>query len=346
MYSNKELLPTDTGDTAPENRLRDRFGRTLTYMRVSVTDRCNLKCSYCRPDGIFSALPHREILSYEELYRFIKIGVGMGLQKIRITGGEPLIRRGIAGFMAELSQMKGLRDLSITTNGIFLKHHLESLVSSGIKRINVSMDTLRRDRYRLITGFDGFHEAWEGIKQAEDMGVHPLKINMVVIRGVNDDEVQDMARLSIAHAYHIRFIEYMPIGLQKHSERESSLSFSEMKNTIESIGKLMPVPSSEFDGPARRYRFEDAKGEVGFISAMSDHFCRTCNRLRLTPSGYLKPCLLSDRKVDIKGPARNGATDQEIEQVFLNAVNRKPMEHLTETTQDDWVSDQMSSIGG
>jgi cyclic pyranopterin phosphate synthase len=319
----------------------------MTYMRVSITDRCNLRCMYCRPNGLFSAIPHREILSYEELYRIIGVAVGLGIEKIRITGGEPLVRRGAVEFMAELSRMKGLNDLALTTNGVFLKENLAGLVRSGLKRINISLDTLRPDRFRSVTGLDRFRDVWDGILLAEAMKIEPIKINMVVMRGVNHDEIVDMAKLSLSHGFHIRFIEYMPIGTGKQVDKSGmTVSVGEMKTRLSTIGSLEPVAGNCLDGPAKRFRFYGAKGEVGLISAMSDHFCHSCNRLRLTPSGALKPCLLSDRKEDIKNPVRRGVSDKELENIFVKAVNRKPRMHLSPADEGEWVTDLMSAIGG
>lgn len=329
-----------------EARFIDPHGRKISYLRVSVTDRCNLRCFYCRPNGIFEALPHKDILTYEEMYRLIKIGADLGIKKVRITGGEPLVRNGVVEFITELTKIKGLEDISLTTNGIYLNQHLEKLYSGGIKRINISMDTLKKDRYREITGADRFQEVWESIQLAEKINFQPVKINMVVIKGINDDEVKVMALLTMSHPYHIRFIEYMPVGIQKQKPGDYFVSSLKIKQQIEQIGKLIPISSHTFDGPAKMYQFENAPGKVGFISAMSNHFCGTCNRLRLTAAGYLKPCLLSNIKYDIKGPLRSGFSDNELADLFIKTINSKPMEHQLDSTAKSFISDQMSNVGG
>ena len=347
MENNREFkIRNIIGQSSSDKGLVDLSGRKISYMRVSVTDRCNLRCFYCRPGGIFRALPHQDILTYEELYRIIEIGVELGLKKIRITGGEPLIRRGITNFLSRLNRIKGIEDISITTNGIFLKQHLEKISRAGITRINISLDTLRRNRFKRITGTDGFENVWEAIQMAERFQFNPIKLNMVVAKGVNDDEVTDMAELSKIYPFHIRFIEYMPIGINNKLVEDYHVPIHEIKERLSRIGSLEPVPSGALDGPARRFRFDGGKGEIGFISAISDHFCQKCNRLRLTAEGVLKPCLLSTLKEDIRGPLRQGVSDNELKSIFINAVSKKPSRHCIGSHPDKCLPGQMSMIGG
>jgi len=325
--------------------LIDRFNRRINYLRISLTDRCNLRCIYCMPPEGERKLRHRDILRYEELLRIARIAIKLGINKIRLTGGEPLIRKGVQDFIPMLAGLSGLDDVSLTTNGVFLKDNLEILRTAGIKRINVSLDSLKRLNFKLITRFDHFNEVWEGIEKARHMGFSPIKINIVVMKGINDNEVLDFARLAIEQPYHIRFIECMPVGLQTNSMAFISNSDIE-KTLVTKFGPLMPVSHGRHDGPATRFRFDGGKGEIGFINAISDPFCKGCNRLRLTANGMLLPCLLSNDAVDIKGPLRMGCLDEELIEVFLKAVSLKPQCHPLNLEHDQRVYRKMCSIGG
>ena len=328
----------------PEMKLVDQYKRRLNYLRISVTDRCNMKCIYCMTHEKISKLPCREILRYEEIFRIARIFTHLGVSKIRITGGEPLVRKGICEFLSGLSSLEGLSDLSITTNGVFLKKKIKRIKSAGIRRLNISMDTLDKDKFRKITGIDAFNEVWEGIMLALDMGFDPVKLNVVALNGINDDELPDFARLSLSYPFQIRFIEYMPIGTSQMTFRQ--LLAPEIKNRISSVGRLYPVENISSDGPAKRYRFENAKGEIGFIRPISEHFCSSCNRLRLTASGNLKTCLLSDNETDLKSPLRNGCSDSELAEIIHKAVYNKPFEHPLVANNEGMISGQMSAIGG
>jgi cyclic pyranopterin phosphate synthase len=267
----------------------------LNYLRISITDRCNLKCIYCVPRDLIPRLSHDEILTYEEILKVVRVGVKLGISKIRVTGGEPLVRKGVYEFLAKLSRISGLTDLSLTTNAVALKDNLQRIKSAGIKRINVSLDTIKPEKFAKITGMDLFDQVWQGIEGALEMGFHPIKINVVALNGVNDEELIDMAQLSFDYPFHVRFIEYMPIG-QSQMGNGPLLLAPEIKKRISVLGHLIPVRNSANDGPAQRYRFDGAAGEIGFIHAMSHHFCDRCNRLRLTARGQLRPCLLSDHR--------------------------------------------------
>lgn len=327
------------------NNLTDRYNRHLNYLRISVTDRCNLRCVYCLPRNSVPKLSHTDILTYEEILRIVRVAVLLGISKIRITGGEPLVRKGICDFLKKLSETKELTDISITTNGVFLKENIEAIRSAGVKRINISLDTLNREKFKEITGQDCFDKVWESILLAEEAGFDPLKINVVALRGINDNELTDIASLSFSHPFHIRFIEHMPIGKAAYPHSDKGMLAPEIMDRLSCLGKLLPVPNGVNDGPAERYRFEGAKGEVGFIRPLSHHFCYKCNRLRLTASGRLRVCLLSDRQEDIKGPLRKGCSESELADIFLRAVRLKPFEHKL-TPHSEGVSAQMSAIGG
>jgi cyclic pyranopterin phosphate synthase len=235
----------------------------------------------------------------------------------------------VYNFLGQLTQIKGLTDVALTTNGIFLKQNIEKIRSANIRRINISLDTLDREKYAKTTGIDKFQQVWQGIELAHKLGFDPIKINVVALRGVNQDELANFARLSLSHPFHIRFIEYMPIG-QSHMNIEPPLLIPEIKDRIRKIGNLIDIQKDRYDGPAERYRFKGAQGEIGFIGALSCHFCDACNRLRLTASGGLRPCLLSDHQLDLKMPLRNGSSDNELADIFLAAVKNKPSGHHLE----------------
>lgn len=328
-----------------ELKLIDPYNRHLNYLRISITDRCNLKCIYCVPGDLIPRLSHDEILTYEEILRLVRIGIRLGISKIRVTGGEPLVRKGVYDFLADLSGLGGLADLSLTTNGVSLKANLNKIKAAGIKRINISLDTLNRTKFEHITGFDLFDQVWQGIEMALEMGFHPIKLNIVALNGINDDELTDMARLSFDYPLHIRFIEYMPIGESQIGNGPLLLA-PEIKKRISVLGSLMPVPKTMNDGPAQRYHFEGAAGEIGFIHALSHHFCDRCNRLRLTARGQLRPCLLSDHHEDVKGIMRTGGTDEQLAEIFFKAVRHKPSDHNLAMQNPSRVCGQMSSIGG
>ena len=327
------------------SKLIDKHNRHLNYLRISITDRCNLQCSYCIPRNLIPKLRHREILSYEEILRLIRISVYLGISKVRITGGEPLVRKGVHGFLEELTKINGLSDISLTTNGVFLKDNLEMIKAAGIKRINVSLDTLNRQRFKEITGHDVFNQVWGGIELAHKMGFDPIKLNVVVLKGINDDEFVDFARLTFSYPFHIRFIEYMPMGASRMMA-DRQMFAPEIKNHLSALGKLIPVARGINDGPAERFKFEGAKGEIGFICPISQHFCNTCNRLRLTASGQLRPCLLSDYQEDLKVALRKGYSDNELAEIILKAVRHKPSQHNLSMNSLAGLSGQMHAIGG
>ena len=325
--------------------LVDKYNRQLNYLRLSITDRCNLRCVYCAPGGMVPKLSHEDILRYEEILRIIKIGVRLGIKKVRLTGGEPLVRNGVYDFMAELVKVDGLSDVSLTTNGVLLKENISKIEAAGIRRINISLDTLNREKFRLISGYDHFDKVWDGIEKAYSMGFNPIKLNVVALKGYNDDEFLDLARLSFSYPFHIRFIEYMPIGNPQMKDRDYILA-DDIHSHLSALGKLEPIQKHLLDGPAERFRFEGAKGEIGFIRPMSRHFCRACNRLRLTANGQLRPCLLSDKQVDMKACLRSGCSDRELINIFIKAVEYKHEEHGYKRDGNLRVQDQMSGIGG
>lgn len=305
-------------------RLVDTHDRTVTYLRVSITDRCNLNCVYCNPSKYTQKLSHDAILTYEELLRVITIGADLGIHKIRITGGEPLVRKDACRFMGRVAAIPGITDLSLTTNGVLLDECAHRIREAGIRRINISLDSLDRKRFKIITGHDCFDRVWAGVMAALNAGFFPVKLNMVVMPGVNDDELADFAELLFQWPLHVRFIEQMPVKDHLQDFQEPLLAPEIRQRIADRVGALVPAGGTKDGTTAQRFTFAGAKGEIGFISPVSRHFCETCNRLRLTADGKLRPCLMADRAVDIKGPLRGGASDATIRQVFQEAVRQKP----------------------
>ncbi|MCU0599431.1 MAG: GTP 3',8-cyclase MoaA [Desulfobacterales bacterium] len=327
-----------------KNRLIDTHQRPINYLRISITDRCNLRCLYCNPEAKARKLEHREILRYEELLRIIRIGVSMGITKVRVTGGEPLVRKGCCDFLKQIAKIEGIEDLALTTNGVLLKDHIDRIADAGVKRLNISMDTLDPEKYARITGSDVFERVWDGILSAHQKGISPIKINMVVLAGINDEELIDFAKLSLDYPFHFRFIEYMPIG-RSIDLNTPPILLPAIKSRIEAIGELIPLQKNIHDGPAARFRFRDSRGEIGFISPVSRHFCAACNRLRVTADGHILSCLLSNITEDIKTPIRAGFLDEALREVFFNATRRKPLQRPVQISPLS-QTEQMISIGG
>jgi cyclic pyranopterin phosphate synthase len=298
------------------------------------------------PEEGIPLIPHEEILTYEEILRIVHVFAGEGISKIRLTGGEPLVRKGIVDFIFRLSQIEGIKDLSLTTNGILLKEFAQDLKQAGLKRINVSLDSLRRERFYQITRKDEFERVWEGIEEALRVGLFPLKINMVAIKGLNDDEIESFAQLTLHLPLTIRYIEYMPSGNGEEWREDNILTIPQIKNRLERIGNLVPIPSDQWDGPAKRFRIEGAFGEIGLIGPVSSHFCDDCNRLRLTSDGKIRTCLFSDEEIDIKELLRKGGSDRDLKERLLVAISTKPERHHINTYQFKKCQRNMSAIGG
>ena len=307
--------------------ITDRYQRRIDYLRVSITDRCNLRCIYCMPLQGVAKLDHRDILTYEEFLRLIRVAVNMGITKVRLTGGEPLVRKGVIDFCRRLAEIVGLQSLSITTNGVLLEEFAQDVYASGIRRVNVSLDTLQSQKFLRITRRDEFHKVWRGIQAAKEAGLNPIKINVVVMRGINDDEVLDLAKLTLDSPFHVRFIEFMNIGSNDEAVLQHYVSTDDILAKLSEFAPLEQVIVRQTNGPARHFRWPDAKGRIGIISPISHHFCPTCNRLRLTADGKLRNCLFSDQEVDIKSPLRSGATDSELSEIIRVSIDNKPEKH-------------------
>jgi len=322
--------------------------RSINYLRISVTDRCNFRCRYCVPSSPFSVIEHKKIARYEEILRITRLACDLGITKLRITGGEPFVRKGILSFLKELCNMESLKDISITTNGALLnREKIKSLIHMGIKRLNFSLDTLDPARFAAITGRDRFHRVWDSIVTAHSLGISPIKINTVALRGFNDDEIETIAALTLKYPFHIRFIEYMPMGNSNVEKNQQILTQEIQDKIVSSLGPLLPLAREENDGPAKKFKLANARGIVGFITPISSHFCSECNRLRLTSRGTLRPCLLNDYEKDILVPLRNGASDQELKMIIESALTHKPLFHsLDGQTAKNIPISHMTSIGG
>lgn len=310
--------------------LSDSFQRPINYLRVSVTDRCNFRCVYCMPEEGVPWMPHNDILTYEELLTIVRTAAEMGISRVRITGGEPLVRLGIVDFVRMLAGIPGLTDISMTTNAIYLAKYGADLKKAGLDRVNISLDTLQPEKFkkicRGINKDDGLAKVLAGIEVARQVGLNPVKINMVVMDGVNDNEILDFARKTITDDWHVRFIELMPYtGHDGQTPR--GISAREIKKRLDPLGKMEPYKHEKGNGPARYYRFPGAKGTVGFITAISEHFCVSCNRLRLTADGKLRPCLMSETMIDLREPLRKGISNGELKKLIQAAVQAKPLEH-------------------
>lgn len=331
--------------TSDQPPLVDAFQRRVTYMRVAVTDRCNLRCRYCMTHET-TWLPKGEILTLEEIHRMVGIAVGMGITKVRLTGGEPLSRKGIMGLIERLSRMQELEDLSLTTNGTLLAAKADALRQAGLRRINISLDTMDSAAYRQLTGVDLFDQVWQGIMAAAAAGLNPVKINTVVMRGCNEDQIEVLADLSRHHPFHVRFIEYMPIGIEPLAARDRFVPMAQIEARLRRMGPLNPIANGRADGPALRFRFDGAPGEIGLIGSMSAHFCSRCNRIRLTADGHLRACLLAEDQVNVITALRRGADDEEIAALFAEALAHKKGEHHLSFACAGGLRTKMVNIGG
>ncbi|MCW5213206.1 GTP 3',8-cyclase MoaA [Desulfobulbus sp. TB] len=362
MPARKNSIPSV--DSSNKLELKDLFSRTISYLRLSLTDRCNLKCLYCIPkedrsdyperSTYFPSLDHDDLLSYEELLRVVRVAVSLGISKLRLTGGEPLVRKNAMLFIDQLAKIDNLNDIRITTNGVLLEKFAEPLVVAGLQKINISLDTLQAKRFAHITGVDCFDRVWRGIEQAQAVGFTSIKLNTVVMRGINDDELEDFVRMSQETAMQIRFIEFMPIGSSSRWDKKVYISSDEIMERInrlsDRLGELIPVSRERADGPATMFRAgQGAKGKVGFISPISHQFCEHCNRLRLTSEGMLRSCLLDDQETDLRSVLRQGGSEQDIRQALVTAVRDKPKGHQMKERlrkQGKNCHGRMSRIGG
>ncbi|HWJ03259.1 MAG TPA: GTP 3',8-cyclase MoaA [Verrucomicrobiae bacterium] len=326
--------------------MNDAFQRNINYLRISVTDRCNLRCVYCMPEDGVQLAGHDEVLSIEEIVKIVQSAVRVGIRKVRLTGGEPLVRKGIMHLIKSIDNIPEIDDIALTTNGILLPEMAAGLKTAGLKRVNVSLDTLSPQKFTKITRGGELSKVWLGIEKARDAGFDPIKINTVMIRGLNDDELWDFVDLSRKLSLHIRFIELMPIGTSELWAGDSYISTNELIETIRGRYELIPAKEVAGSGPARYYRIPGALGTIGFISPISNHFCSECNRLRLTTEGQLRPCLHSPHEIDLRNPLRGGASEPELANIIRQAIDSKPEKHDMSVVGWEGNRRVMNQIGG
>jgi cyclic pyranopterin phosphate synthase len=337
-----DALPqTQTGVTTA----KDRFGRIISYLRISLTDKCNLRCVYCMPEDMVFR-PKHALMQDDELLRLVGVFASLGFWKYRLTGGEPTVRQNIVEICRGIAATPGVRSLSMTTNGILLDDLAAPLAEAGLQRVNVSIDTLDPDRFRRITRWGTLDQVWRGLDAAERAGLTPIKLNAVVVRGFNDQDVVDLAKLTLDHPWQVRFIEMMPFGDVASFAKEQIVTDAEIRARIaEEYAPLELIDDGELDGEARMYRFPGAPGEVGFISSVTQPFCASCTRARLTADGVLRLCLLRDKEIDLLTPLRAGASDEELRAQILEAIWWKPWGHgLAQNVVP--LTRVMSEIGG
>lgn len=318
--------------------MKDKFGRTIEYLRISITDKCNFRCIYCISHQNWRRLPHREILSFEEIEEIVRVGTKLGVKRVRLTGGEPLIRKDVEILVKKLASITELVDLSLTTNGYYLEELGRELKRAGLNRVNISLDTLDREKFRRITGLDGLGKVLRGVETALTLAFYPVKINVVVIRGLNDEEILDLAKLSLDLPLEVRFIEFMPVGKNSLWSEKHVVLASEIKKILSSYKPLLP-DFSVGGGPAKTFRWKGARGKIGIISPLTEHFCNKCNRLRITPDGKLRPCLFSDVEINLKPALREKKIS--LGDLFTQALEVKPKEHKLNPTLRP-----MRAIGG
>lgn len=325
--------------------MKDNYQREIDYLRIAVTDRCNLRCTYCMPEEGIEPKSHDEILSLEEMIRLVQILVKNGIRKVRLTGGEPLVRKNIEALIRGIRGIDGIEEISLTTNGILLEKLAESLKKAGLDRVNVSLDTLKKDKYHAITRLGELDKVMRGIKAAQAAGLNPVKINAVAIRGFNEDELVDFAEFAINHKLTVRFIELMPVG-ESSENGESYISMEDILNTIRERYELAPIPRGPKDGPSSDYQIVGTEGRVGVIAALTNHFCATCNRMRLTADGKFRPCLFSSTEFDVRELLRDGSDDEKIQELYHKVLGHKPKEHHMEFEKYEGKDRRMSQIGG
>lgn len=321
----------------------DTHGRRINYLRLSVTDRCNLRCRYCMPAEGIRKLQHSDILRFEELHRIARLAVSLGIQKIRITGGEPLVRKGLVEFLESLSAIDGLKELVVTTNGLLLREFAADLRRAGVQRLNVSLDSMQRGTFSTLTRGGDLRKAMDGIDAAEEAGFPPVKINTVVIRGVNDNEVLDFAALTLRTPHQVRFIEYMPTS-SAPDWLSAFVSGEEILERISNVYPLNPVPNAGAAGPAKIFRIPGALGTIGIITPISNHFCASCNRIRVTASGVVKGCLFDNGETSLKPYLDR--SDNELQAVLMGVLRNKPDRHHILDSESLITPFSMSEIGG
>lgn len=326
--------------------LADQFNRPITYLRISVTDKCNLRCIYCMPEHGLPWLPKSDILTYEEIAELVRAAASVGVRSIRLSGGEPLIRRNLDRLVAEIAAVPGIEDIALSTNGLLLEEQIEGLVAAGLSRINVSLDTLDPERFTELARRPGLERVLSAIDAAIAHGLAPVKINCVVMRGKNDDEIAAFAEWTRRRAVFVRFIELMPVHENLGIQRDAYISSDEILERVRSIGELRPSTGPGGNGPARYYAFDGAPGAVGVISPLSHDYCERCNRVRLTADGRLRLCLFGDYEIDLRTPLREGASTEDIAGILRSSMLIKPERHHLKLGETASRMRAFSEIGG
>ncbi|AGB41191.1 molybdenum cofactor biosynthesis protein A [Halobacteroides halobius DSM 5150] len=322
-------------------QLVDRYQRKIDYLRISITDRCNLRCRYCMPPEGVDFIEHDQILSYEKIVRIVQTGAKLGIKKVRVTGGEPLVRKGAVDLIRMLKNISGIEEVALTTNGVLLAKYASQLVTAGLDRVNISLDTLQQDKFREITNFDQLEQVIEGIKSALEVGLTPVKINVVVMQSINDDEIFDFIALTRQLPVHVRFIEYMPAGSKESEQEKYYIGSKQLKKEIKREEKLLATQFQKGNGPAYYYQVSDSLGTIGFISPISNSFCSSCNRLRLTSTGDLRACLCNEQEINLRDKLKQG--EAEVKRAFQLAVDSKAEKH---SLSQGNFNKNMSQIGG
>jgi cyclic pyranopterin phosphate synthase len=328
------------------DKLTDTFGRVADNLRISVTDRCNFRCRYCMPEEGMEWLKKNMLLSFEEIGRLAAVFASLGVTKIRLTGGEPLMRKELWTLVGMIRKVGGIRDIALTTNGYFLKEQARHLKDAGLDRINVSLDSLDPATFSVMARREYFNDTWEGIEEALRCGLAPVKLNVVLIRGVNDGEIESFARLARSRPIVVRFIEFMPIGREDGWTIGSVVPTREVLERIDAVAHIIPVSQGPVNAPAETYRFADGQGEIGVINSVTEPFCGDCNRVRITSDGKFRTCLFSLKETDLRSLLRDGASDAEIAGVIVSAVRGKEEGHLINRPGFVRPERTMSSIGG
>jgi cyclic pyranopterin phosphate synthase len=326
--------------------LVDAFRRPITYLRVSVTDRCNLRCVYCMPEAGLPWIAKPDILTYEEIASIVRAAASIGVRSIRLTGGEPLIRRDLDRLVAMIAAIPGIDDIALSTNALLLAEQAPALVAAGLRRVNISLDTLQDDRFTAIARRPGLDRVLAGIEAAIAAGLAPVKINCVVMRGANDDELEAFAELTRERAVHIRFIEVMPVTENVDLQRDAWVSSDEVLTRLNALGALRPVPNPHGNGPARTFAYDGAPGTVGVISPLAHDYCETCNRVRLSADGRLKLCLFGDNMIDLRTPLRGGGGEPAIVDILRASMHVKPERHHLALGETASMMRAFSEIGG
>lgn len=327
--------------------ITDSYNRKIEYLRISVTDRCNMRCTYCMPPDGVNLIPHYEVLHFGEIREIVRAGALLGIRSVRLTGGEPTVRRDLPRLVGMLKEVEGLEEVTMTTNAMLLSGMVRELKDAGLDRVNISLDSLKPERFSEITRGGNLKAVLEGVDAALNEDLSPVKLNMVVVPGFNEDEIEDMARLSIDKPLHVRYIEFMPVGNQHlHMEKKYIKTFDIMER-LKRIFELEHGDKGTGMGPAKIFKIKGAMGTIGFITSMSDHFCSSCNRMRLSSDGWLRTCLFDERLgVDMKTPLRNGSSLEELKELFMRAAGIKPVGHEMDRRAALDFERTMSQIGG